>query len=257
MNHSIINYKKSELYKDLKLFIAKPSDEDKDRPVIIFFHGAGFSNNKVNSSQFEHHAKYFAAQGFVTVCAEYRPLELEGPFSPIDSLENAKSAIRWIRENSSDLGVNPNKIIAAGASAGGYLCLCAAMINQFDDPYDNIFISAKPDALIIFNGGVDSELLIRLFPDLEAELLEASPSKNIREGLPPSLFFHGTEDKNIPIQDVQQFTETMHSTGNISKLITFEGVGHGFFNYGNLDNKPYIKTLSETEDFLKQLNILG
>lgn len=242
---------------DLRLYILKPELEDSNRPAIVFFHGAGFSNNKVTPSQFEQHAQHFASKGFVSISAEYRPLEIDGLFSPLSSLENAKTAIRWIRENSQYLGVNPNKIIAAGASAGGYLCLCSALIAQSDDPSDDSLISTKPDALIIFNGGVDSEMLIKLFPDLRGQLLEASPLKNIREGLPPSLFFHGTEDKNIPIEAVRQFIDLMKSKGNVSRLIAFEGLGHGFFNYGNFENIPYLRTISESEYFLEQINFFA
>ncbi|AZS16605.1 alpha/beta hydrolase [Paenibacillus lutimineralis] len=232
----------------------KPSES---HPAMIFYHGAGFTNNKVNTSQFQHHAAHFASLGITTVLAEYRPLEIEGLFSPIESLKNAKSVIRWTRQNSRDLGINPNKIITVGASAGGYLCLCAAMIDQFNDPMDNLYISSKPNAMILFNGGVDSKLLADLFPDLKEPLLSASPIKEVKEGLPPSLFFHGTEDKNIPIEDVSNFIDRMTERGNNSKLISFEGLGHGFFNYGNMDNEPYEKTLKETEEFLRQIDFLG
>lgn len=250
-------YKKSDLYKELKLYINLPEDEKKDRAVMIFFHGAGFSNNKVNVSQFRHHAEHFTSLGLVTICAEYRPLDIEGRFSPIESLKNAKSAIRWIRENSEALGIDSNRVIAAGASAGGYLCLCCAMIEDFNDPKDNIFISPKPNATVIFNGGVNSELLIKLFPELSDDLRVASPVNHIRENLPPCIIFHGTHDVNIPINDVISFTETNKLKGNFSRLVTFEGLGHGFFNYGNHDNQPYIQTIHETVIFLKDINILG
>jgi len=250
-------YKKSDMYKELKLYIEIPEDNKKDRACIIFFHGAGFSNNKANASQFQHHAKYFISKGFVTIRAEYRPLDLEGLFSPIASLHNAKSAIRWIRENSEMLRIDPEKIVAAGASAGGYLCLCCAMVECFNDPEDNILISPKPNATVIFNGGVDSDGLIKLFPELSEDLRIASPVKHIKEDLPPSILFHGTEDVNIPIKDITDFTETNNRIGNITKLVTFEGLGHGFFNYGMHENKPYIQTIHETESFLKDINMLG
>ncbi len=253
----IIEYKKSEPYNNLRLYIDKNIKPNDSRPAMIFFHGAGFTNNKVNTSQFQHHASHFSSLGLTTILAEYRPLEIEGLFSPIESLKNAKSVIRWTRENSKKLGINPSKIIAVGASAGGYLCLCSAMIEQFNDPMDNVLVSSKPNAMIILNGGVNSNLLIDLFPELKEPLLVASPVEVVKEGLPPSLFFHGTDDKNIPIENVIDFTDGMQTVGNISKLISFEGLGHGFFNYGNMDNKPYEKILKDTEEFLREINILG
>ncbi len=103
----VSTYKKSGDYTDLKLHISSPKDRREDRPVILFFHGAGFSNNKVNASQFQHQAAHFNSLGMVAICAEYRPFEREGLFSPIDSLLNAKSAIRWVREKADELGVDP------------------------------------------------------------------------------------------------------------------------------------------------------
>ncbi|GAA0134906.1 hypothetical protein YSY43_17460 [Paenibacillus sp. YSY-4.3] len=50
--------------------------------------------------------------------------------------------------------------------------------------------------------------------------------------------------------------ELMKSKGNFSRLIKFEGLGHGFFNYGNYDNQPYQKTLLDTEEFLREVSFL-
>lgn len=248
----IFHYKESEPYKNLRLFIIKPKKASANRQAMIFFHGAGFTNNKVTPSQFQQHALHFSSLGFVSILAEYRPLDVEGLFSPIESLKNAKSAIRWIRDNLRDLGINPNKITAVGASAGGYLSICSAMIEQFHDPMDKKHTSSQPNALIIFNGGVNSKFLIDLFPELKASLLIASPVEWVRAKLPPSLFFHGTDDKNIPIVKVINFISRMRSQGNTSRLISFEGLG--FFNYGNMDNKPYEKTIRDSEEFLKEID---
>lgn len=250
----VLTYKKSEVYNNLRLYVRKPKLPKSDASCIIFFHGAGFSNNKVTAGQFQHHAAHFSSLGILTIRAEYRPLELEGLFSPIESLKNAKSAIRWVRENSELLGIDRNKVIAAGASAGGYLCLCTAMISGFNDPADNLFTDPAPNAMIVFNGGVNSEALIDLFPNEKEQLIQASPIEVVREGLPPSLFFHGAEDRNIPYEDVKSFNNKMKSKGNFSRLIKFEGLGHGFFNYGNYDNEPYQKTLLDTEEFLREVN---
>ncbi|MFC5471258.1 alpha/beta hydrolase [Cohnella suwonensis] len=249
-----INYNKSE---DLKIYLQMPKERGTDRPVILFFHGAGFTTNKVNASQFQQHANYFTSLGFVTIRVEYRPLDIEGLFSPIECLKNAKSAIRWTKQNSIQYGIDSNKLIAVGASAGGYLCLCVAMIDQINNKEDDVLVSPKPNAMILLNGGVNSNLLIDLFPEMKDQLLIASPTEVTRKGLPPSLFFHGTEDQNIPIEDVINFSDDMRVKGNYSRVIAFEGLGHGFFNYGNHDNKPYDKILRDINEFLREIDLLG
>lgn len=255
-NPIIVNYKYSKPYKNLRLFIYKPELPYVNRPAMLFFHGAGFSHNKVNTSQFQQHALHFSSLGLVSILAEYRPLDIEGKFSPIESLKNAKSAIRWVRENSKILGIDADKIIAVGASAGGYLSLCLATIEQFNDINDNLNVSSQPNALILFNGGVNSRVLIDLFPEIKESLVLASPSDQLRTNLPPSLFFHGTEDKNIPIEEIIDFTNRMTLLGNKSILKSFEGLGHGFFNYGNLDNRPYLETINDSELFLREIDLL-
>ncbi len=79
----------------------------------------------------------------------------------------------------------------------------------------------------------------------------------ITSKLPPSIFFHGTEDKNIPIGKIDHFVEMMVQNGNESKLEVFAGMGHGFFNYGNHGNVPYMRTLACTTSFLKEHQLLG
>jgi acetyl esterase len=253
---------KEHIYKSeqgaLRLFVFDQSHQDKRlKPALIFLHGAGFSHNKVNPSQFQHHANYFSSLGIISICVEYRPSFLDGLYSPIDSISNAKSAIRWVRQNADILGIDPTKVVACGASAGGYLSLCCAMIHGFDDINDDLSIECSPNALVIFNGGVDSKVLIELFPGLSLDLVNANPIDAIKSALPPSIFFHGTDDKNIPIGRIEQFIEKMRSHGNQINLEVFEGMGHGFFNYGNHENIPYLRTVEQTKNFLEKQDLLG
>lgn len=247
-------YKKTGSFGDLRLHIYLPNDNSKERKrVIVFFHGAGFTSNKVGPRQFHHHAEHFASRGMVAICAEYRPMQVAGLFSPIDCIANAKSAIRWIRSNSAELGVNSDQIIAAGASAGGYLCLiCDMFEREFNDPADDVAVSGKPDALVIFNGGVDSAALIPLFPDSADALRVASPANRMTAGLSPCLFFHGTDDANIPIAAICDFVRRSTEAGNLARLSVFEGAGHGFFNYGNDENVPYLRTIREMDIWLEE-----
>lgn len=241
---------------DLKLYIFNPPNKNKAKSAILFFHGAGFSTNKVKPNQFQYQAAYFSSLGQVSICVEYRPRDREGLFSPIESIKHAKSAIRWVRAHSSRLGINPAKVVVAGASAGGYLSLCCAMIEQMNSQTDDTSISCIPNAVVIFNGGVDADPLIELFPENKDELVDASPIHHVRRGLPPGLLFHGTHDANIPHETVRRFVDKVKQYGNDFKLVSFEGKGHGFFNYGNDENKPYRRTLEEMEDFLRKYDFL-
>ncbi|OMD46898.1 hypothetical protein BSK56_15530 [Paenibacillus borealis] len=221
-------YTSSAEYGELKMYVFEPPACDELRPAILFFHGAGFSAGKARPEQFQHHAHYFSALGFVSICVEYRPRHVEGLFSPVTGIKHAKTAVRQVRAQSALLGIDPCRIFVAGASAGGYLALCTAMIETVtdlpDDLSGDLSVSSVPDVLIIFNGGVDTAVLIEMFPELSVDLAGASPKDHVRGFLPPSLFFHGTQDENIPYATVEEFVDAMWKSGNDSRLVRFEGL---------------------------------
>lgn len=192
----------------------------------------------------------------VAVCVEYRPEGIEGVYSPMQCIKHTKAAVGYVRAHAAELGMDPKRIAAAGASAGGYLALCTAMIEPSYIRCGELEVSCVPDALILFNGGVDAALLVEMFPELSTELMNASPIGKVRGDLPPSLFFHRTLDANIPYNTIEEFVDGMKGSGNNSRLVRFEGLGHGFFNYGNHENIPFRRTLLEIDEFLKNLGWL-
>lgn len=69
---------------------------------------------------------------------------------PRHQVEDTKSVIRYLRENSNQLGIDPEKIVATGTSGGGDLALQAAINTAFDDPQDDQTISPRPNALVLY-----------------------------------------------------------------------------------------------------------
>src|SRR5581483_2338314 len=66
------------------------------RPAIVFFFGGGWTNGKV--TQFEPQATYLAGRGMVTARADYR-VKSRHNVTPDQCVEDAKSAVRWLRQN--------------------------------------------------------------------------------------------------------------------------------------------------------------
>ncbi len=56
------------------------------------------------------------------------------------------------------LGIDPGRIAGAGGSAGGHIAVTAAMIPGLNDATDDISLSARPDALVLFNPVFDNGL---------------------------------------------------------------------------------------------------
>lgn len=117
-------------------------------PAIVFFHQGGWRSGKPQS--FFGPAYHFATKGFVGISAEYRIRNnWPGTKIPWDCIEDGKSAIRYIRGNAKKLGVDPNKIVAGGASAGGHVAAATASIDGINARSDDTSVSAMPNALVL------------------------------------------------------------------------------------------------------------
>ena len=125
----------------LRLHLFLPAESDAPRSAIVFFFGGGWVNG--DPSQFFEHCKYFASRGMVAFAAEYRVASRHGT-TPFQCVEDGKSAVRWIRQHAAEYNIDPNKIVASGGSAGGHVAACTAVIEDFDDPDENLKISSKP-----------------------------------------------------------------------------------------------------------------
>jgi acetyl esterase len=249
----------------LQLYIFSPQDQaaTNRRPAIVFFFGGGWTSG--SPQQFEKQCQYLASRGMVAITADYRVASRQH-VKPVQCVADAKSAIRWVRQNAARLGVDPNRIVAAGGSAGGHIAACAAVIPGLDDPSDDTSVSGVPNAAILFNPALvmaplDGQDFGKLGTRLNAERLgvepqQLSPAHHVQAGAPPIIVFHGRADELIPFRTIAAFAARMKAAGNRCEVVGFEGQGHGFFNYGRGDNKFFIQTLTQADQFLASLGYL-
>jgi len=224
-------------------------NESQKLPAIVFFFGGGWRIG--DPSHFDPQCRALAAEGMIALAADYRTESRHGT-TPVESLKDAMSAMRWVRKNAGMLGVRPDMIAAGGGSAGGYLALATATISGINEDSDDLSVSPVPDALVLFNPVVktwDGGYGDGRFGDLSKQ---ASPFEHITPGLPPTLIQHGTADKVVKFSDVKALCEKMNQAGNACTLIPYKGVGHGFFNTNREGGKYYRLTLAEAEKFLEQ-----
>ena len=236
---------------NLRIFYPSQFDSSKSYPAMIFFFGGGWS--RANHDQFKPHSEYFSSLGIITILADYRVSELHGS-SPEEALKDAKSAMRFIKNKASIYGIDPNNIIAAGGSAGGHLAAATIMSTNINDHQDDLQINPAPKALVLFNPVLDNGPDGYGYERVKNYYKDFSPFYNVRENLPPTIIFIGTEDHLIPIETILTFQREMRAFGNICEVITYEGQGHGFFNYSN--KKFYDDTIWKTFKFLKDNKIL-
>lgn len=226
-------------------------DPSQTYPAMVFFFGGGWNGG--STSQFEPHAKYFAARGMICFRADYRVKSRQGT-TPFESLKDAKSAMRYIRAHAQELGVDPNKIVASGGSAGGHLAAAAASVEGYNEAGEDLSVSCKPNALVLFNPVFDNGPGGYGYERIGAAYKDFSPLHNIQEGIPPAIVFLGTEDALIPVETAFYFKTVMEKVGSRCDLFLYEGEGHGFFNYRNLEN--YQSTVKRCDAFLLFLGFL-
>jgi acetyl esterase/lipase len=239
----------------------KPTDR---RPAIVFFFGGGWTNG--SPSQFEPHCRYLASRGMVAIAADYR-VASRHQVKAVSCVADAKSAIRYVRKEAARLGIDPNKIVAGGGSAGGHLAACTGVIEGFDESSEDKSVSSVPSALALFNPAVVLAPLEGLAPPDAARIASLkermgtdpqalSPVHHVRPGAPPTILFHGRDDTTVPYVTVERFAKAMKKAGNRCELLGYEGQKHGFFNAGRGGNEYYHKTLRALDEFLASLGYL-
>ena len=241
---------------ELRLHVFSPRNGNStSRPAIVFFFGGGWTSGTV--TQFVPQASHLADRGMVAVAADYRVFGRHQT-SPFEAVADAKSAIRWLRTHARELGIDPSRIAASGGSSGGHIALSAATLDAFDEPDENMKVSSKPDALVLFNPAVDTNretppVLVQRFAGRGRDL---SPLHHLRRGLPPTLILHGKADTTVPYADVERFCTDSRALGNQCELIGYEGAPHGFFNPGR-GGTWHSDTLQEMDAFLTRLAYLA
>jgi acetyl esterase/lipase len=244
------------------IFYTKSSFERKNNTAIVFFHGGGWAYG--SPEEFFTSCERYARKGIIAISVSYR-LSIENgvtphsTISPIESVMDARSAIRWVRVNAARFHIDKNKIVAAGQSAGGHLALSTAMINLYNEKSDDLTISCRPDALLLFSACVNAVegWCDRLLASRRDKIWSISPAHNIKGGMPPMIEFHGTYDEQVPIWTVQFFQTDMKKAGNYFDLHQYEGRRH----YLGEDNKLYSRyyddeILNIADEFLGKFNLM-
>jgi len=239
---------------DLKIFVHLPPDwnaSDK-RPAIVFFFGGGWTSGTPN--QFLPQAAYLASRGMVTARADYRVKSRQGT-TPRECVEDAKSAVRWLRQKAGELGIDTSRIVAAGGSAGGHIAACTALVEGLDAKDEDKSVSSRPDALILFNPVVDltnpgeAAGKASVPPSREAAR-EISPVLYQKKDSGPAILFYGTSDRFFA--QGRAFLAKAKEVGARVELYSADGMPHGFFN-----KSPWTEiTVRQAEAFLASLGYL-
>lgn len=245
------------------LFIPEETDKEKLRPAIAFFHGGGWVYG--SPSSFHEACRRFARKGYVAAAFQYRLSINEDKsyphpeISPVESTKDARSAMRWFKKNADNFMVNPEEIIVAGHSVGGQLSLSTALCNTVNESSDDLSISPKPAALIIYSGTVNTieAWCDNLLGNRHNEIWSISPFHNLKSGMPPTLGFHGREDCTVPIYSVFFFINKAKKLGNDIEYVILDGKKHHLEETNKKYNGLFGEDiLEQTDEFLEKHELI-
>jgi acetyl esterase len=255
---------------ELRAYIYNPKGHratDK-RAVAVFFFGGGWRAG--TPAQFQHQCEYLASRGMVAITADYR-VSSRHKTKALQCVADGKSAIRFVRTNAAKLGVDPDRILAGGGSAGGHVAACTGVVRGMEGAKnENVAkqkISSIPNAMALFNPALvlapvddaepfDEKRMATLTARMGTDPKALSPYHHVRAGAPPTIIFHGVADTTVPYRTAELFTAAMIKAKNRCKLVGFADQTHGFFNHGRGGNRAFVRSMRELDVFLADLGYL-
>ena len=245
------------------VFYSKSTQQKVNNPAIAFFHGGGWVFG--DPSEFHEACKRYALKGFVTFSFQYRlSINVDGSYphpdiTPVESVKDARTAIRWLRENAEPLRIDPEKIVVGGQSAGGQLVWGTALFDTINENTDNLNISTVPNAMLLYSSAYNAmeAWIDMLLGERRDEIWTISPHHNLKENTPPAIGFHGKSDDQVLFYIAILFQEKMRKLGNQFDLITFDDRKH-YLGEGNNKYSRYFdeEILERTDEFLEQLEFM-
>jgi acetyl esterase/lipase len=219
-------------------------------PAVVWVHGGGWRNGSKDGGR----GQWLADHGFIGVSIDYR-LSSEAVFPA--AVEDCKCAIRFLRANASEYGIDPERIGAWGSSAGGHLVLMLGMADEkagLEGSGGWTGVSSRVQAVCSYFGPTDLTAMKeggditapRLFiggtsEDMPDAYRKASPVTYVSQDDPPLLLVHGTNDRTVPITQSQKIFNLARQTGVDSTFITVQNAGHGFSGTGISPSIPEIE----------------
>ena len=242
----IYSYKEEDgVTREMEIHFPKDHDAATELvPGIIMFHGGGWGGGK--RDQFRYLCHYFAKRGLVAATVSYRLATKadngEGSRKRV-CIRDAKSAIRWYKQHAKKLGIDAQRIIAGGGSAGGHVSLLATTNPELNDPHDNREYDTSVVAYLLFNpalGMADAK-------DSEVDFLQ-----HIRPDFPPAIVFFGSEDEKWLKGWNAAYTKMQSLDIRSVELWIAEAQEHSFFN-----KQPWQDmTIRASDEFLKALGLI-
>ena len=218
-----------------------PLDHDKSKPLpgIIVIHGGGFNDGDKARGRELNISESLTLKGYVCMSINYKLRRMQGQVTWPQSVYDVKAAVRYLRKEAANLGVDPEKIGVIGCSAGCNLSMMLATTGPADgfdavkgEPYQDV--SARVACAIGFYGAVDLMNYhdMKMFAKTREEAPElykkGSPITYLDAKDPPMLLVHGTADTTVPLSQSETYLRIAKEKGAPCVLEVIPDAPHTF-----------------------------
>ncbi|MBN2220322.1 MAG: alpha/beta hydrolase, partial [Kosmotogaceae bacterium] len=219
----------------LTMDVYYPAGTTAPRPAILYVHGGAWITGDKRSGPGVMVAGELLRAGFIVFSIDYRLApKWKFPSQVID----VKTAIRFVRENSTELLIDPEAIGGFGTSAGAHLVALAALTanagmfskDEYSGQDEDLFCVADlygPTDLVTLLKGIEREVAELIFGNEKEILSKASPINYVNRDSPPFLIVQGDSDLVVPVDQSKRFFEELAAAGCYSELIIVKNAGHG------------------------------
>ena len=249
---------------DLKMDVYFPWKPAGPSPVILFVHGGGWVGGTKTGTPGLSYFLDLARRGYTTFSIDYR---LAPTYTFPASIIDVKCAVRSIRAHATNYNIDPSRIGAWGASAGGHLVALLGTSDQSAgwDVGQYLDQSSRVNVVVDMYGihdltteyvvgnirGLD-RLVFRAQGPTDPILAKASPVTYITPDDPPFLILHGDMDPVVPITQSQVFYDRLVAGGVSATFIPVHNGGHGFNAIGGPISPPYAEIAKTILGFFDQ-----
>jgi len=237
---------------DLHLQIITPNAVNGARlPCIVYVPGSAWMKQDVYGALFQ--MAKFAEKGYVIALVEYRPSSLA--IFPAQ-VQDAKTAIRFMRKNAARFKINPKNLFVWGDSSGGHTALLVGLTTntpELDSPDYNEF-SADVNATVDYYGPTDISQMAYA-PSIMDHTAPTSPEgmligkKNVLESpketsrvnpityitdnrmASPILIFHGAKDRLVPFKESVLLADALEAHHYTYEFYKVPGADHGDYHF--------------------------
>ncbi len=212
----IIHTYKTVGSESLTVHVFSPPGRGAHQTAVVLFHGGGFVWGDPGGTYSS--ARDYAARGAVAFAVQYR-LANRDTVTPLEQVEDARDAIRWVRKNAGKFGIDAKRIVAHGVSAGGHLAVMAAVSSD---------ASTWPNALVLWSPGLGA----RSDPWFNGLLMnraresDLSPYEHVRKRMPPMIIISGVEDAVTPDADAHQYCTRVSQAKGRCDIHSYKRLGH-------------------------------